>query len=88
MSMFDDSSCAWLAFVGVRAAWTGCLNTHCCKPDFARMPAQEREAKRAKLKSENAHAYIQEDTSASNAGQAKHITAVSVLVVFMQQSMP
>lgn len=36
---------------------------------------QEREAKRAKLKSENAHAYIQEDTSASNAGQAKHITA-------------
>ena len=38
---------------------------------------QEREAKRAKLKSENAHAYIQEDTSASSPGQAKHITAVS-----------
>ncbi|KAL0051048.1 hypothetical protein WJX82_001112 [Trebouxia sp. C0006] len=36
---------------------------------------QEREAKRAKLKSENAHAYIQEDTSASSSGQAKHITA-------------
>ncbi|KAA6426280.1 MAG: ubiquitin carboxylterminal hydrolase [Trebouxia sp. A1-2] len=36
---------------------------------------QEREAKRAKLKSENAHAYIQEDTSANSSGQAKHITA-------------
>ena len=41
------------------------------------MPIQEREAKRAKLKSENAHAYIQEDTSANSSGQAKHITAVS-----------
>ena len=38
---------------------------------------QEREAKRAKLKSENASAYIQQDTSAGNAGQAKPITAVS-----------
>lgn len=36
---------------------------------------QEREAKRAKLKSENAQAYIQEDSSASTPGQAKHITA-------------
>ncbi len=41
------------------------------------MFTQEREAKRAKLKSENAHAYIQEDTSTSSPGQAKHITAVS-----------
>lgn len=33
---------------------------------------QEREAKRAKLKSENAQAYIQENSSAS----AKHVTMV------------
>ena len=37
---------------------------------------QEREAKRAKLKSENASAYIQQDTSAGHAGQANPITAV------------
>ena len=59
-----------------------------CPPRVMPMPAlllfskvcivvQDREAKRAKLKTENAHAYIQDSTSASNSGQAHHITAVS-----------
>lgn len=43
-------------------------------------PVQEREAKRAKLKAENAHAYIQQDTATSNGAQARPITAVSTSV--------
>lgn len=37
---------------------------------------QEREAKRAKLKSENASAYIQQDAATGTSGQGKPITAV------------
>lgn len=37
---------------------------------------QEREAKRAKLKSENASAYIQQDTAAGTPGQSQPITEV------------
>lgn len=61
----------------INCTHSDCLHAHLAATLTVLWAVQEREAKRAKLKSENASAYIQEDASTSG----KHVTTVSPAVI-------